>query len=238
MAYYIESDSGERFGPADAAKLSQWFFDKRIRADWTVIDGATGSRIPLSQVIQLPQEADPHADQNADRSGAPDALLSGAEMHPLETGASSQFLVIHPNGQQFGPVPPDVLFQWLQEGRVLPNWLVADSVSRQQMSVVQALAKSQGLASPPQVTQDFLELKSPNPYRMPGFILGPLSIGLALTLWLSPLALLGGIAAVILGNKSNKLENESGKVAIVCGWISIIASLVFSALLYAFLKFA
>lgn len=236
MAYYIETEAGERYGPADAARLSQWYAEGRIRANWLVIDSSSGSRLALEQIIQIPDQ--PEAGNKEDSIVAP-PMPATAETSKLQEAAGPMgdplYIVIHPGGQQFGPVSADVLLQWLHEGRVMPAWLVADSVSRRQMSVIQALAFQTTGHPPEEGLKEFLEMKSKNPNRLLALIVGYVSLGASLTFWLSPLGLIGSIVAIVLGYKSDKVDPGTGRAPINCGWIAIVLSIVLTAALFFFL---
>ncbi len=264
MAYYVETEDGNRYGPAEPSQLSQWAAEGRLKPEWIAVDAATGARAPLHTIIVFTGsanptnpasgstgpdstvigsspaaatggQADPFSGQgvgqttNISAGGQAPSWQGGAYPNSAQPNVSQQFMVIHPNGKLYGPISAADLYVWLQQGRVLPNWLVSDAATKQQMTVTQALSASQqGYVQYPR-SPYASSYRSPNPWARPSQVCGIVAIVFTLTICLFEIGFIAGIVSITFGILANKLEPKSGRTGISLG----IASIIIGVLLYA-----
>lgn len=144
MQYFVIWPDGQKFGPADLAKLQDWATEGRIKPDTDLESIVDGRRMKAREVTSLtfPAGAEststdtPSVSSVTSDSGSaaavstPDPSGSTAAATPTAAAASSSsgptYYVVSDSGQKYGPADAPTLSQWATENRLTPTTTLED----------------------------------------------------------------------------------------------------------------
>jgi hypothetical protein len=147
----------------------------------------------------------------------------------------SQYIVITPEGNRFGPTDFQTLTGWAQDGRVGPGMMVEDVLSGQTMiaSAVPGLFDEQGRAFAPYTRVQTIPRENNARASLICGLIG-------LVAWCFPIVGLPlGLSAIILGSRSLKSESRTlALIGIVLGIFTLLLSIANMVLAGMFLNWA
>ena len=231
MQYFVIWPDGQKFGPADVSKLSEWAAEGRITPDHDLESVVDGSRVKASAVpgIVFPGAAQP----------APASPTFATPSAPV--ASADRYFVLGPGGQKFGPADAATLTQWAAEGRVTPTTELEQEMSglrvfpSQVPGLVLPVAAT-GVAPGGVMPSTVVGGATPGPQGYSNYprdtYVDP-EAGKKEVTWGFICAVVGlccccfaSIGGIVLGNQAKKLGNPTGQTVIIVNIVSLVLSLI------------
>lgn len=149
MQYFVIWPDGQKFGPADVAKLNEWIGEKRINPDTDLESVVDGSRVKAKDVPGLtfpdegtstPQVPGETATPETPETPTPSAAPVGVPQDPSPASPTTDaptYFVPGAGGQKYGPADIPTLTQWASENRLTPTTELEDSATGQKIPASQ-----------------------------------------------------------------------------------------------------
>lgn len=235
MQYFVIWPDGQKFGPADVSKLSEWASEGRITADHELESVVDGSRVKAGSV---PGIIFPGAVQAVQPVATPMATTAPA-------ANADRYFVVGPGGQKFGPANSATLTQWAAEGRVTPTTELEHETTGQRVypsqvpGLVLPVAAAGGVVGGiqpggvmggqgplPGQTQTQYSNYPRDPYQNPDAGKSEVTWGFICAAIGFCCCCIGSLVGIYLGDKAKKLGNPTGQTVIIVNVVSLILSLL------------
>jgi hypothetical protein len=149
------------------------------------------------------------------------------------------YKIIGADGKEYGPIPADVLRQWIAEGRAnaLTKALPEGATEWKVLGELAEFSMALGVAATPALAPGPISAPQPvsrtNPLALSGMILGILSITFVCCCFGTPFNVAGVICSIIgLVQIHNDPQREQGKGLAIAGLVLSLSSILAAVLLH------